>query len=170
MKKIFNKKCLWLVPLALIMAGCKQPPTAIVPPKIRYGLETCADCGMIINDPHYAAAIAFRAQPDAPVQTKVFDDIGCMLSWEKHHAGEQAAKSWVKDVNTAAWLNASSAVYLQSDKLSTPMGSGVVAGTATSDFSKLAIHQPVLTWTNLLNADPMNTGRMAMTHKQPFNQ
>lgn len=165
MKQLFNKKILWLVPLALMLAGCKPQQTAIIPPTIHYGLETCTDCGMIINDSHYAAAVAFRAKPDAPVQTKAFDDIGCMLSWRKHHTGVQVAATWVKDVKTAVWLNAPSAVYVKSDQLSTPMGSGVVAGMAKSNFSKLPVRKPVLTWTNLLNTDPMKANRMAMTQK-----
>lgn len=164
MKRLFNKKFLWLMPLTLLVAGCRQP-AAVVPPEIRYGLETCADCGMIINDSHYAAAVAFRAKPDAPVQTESFDDIGCLLAWRQHHAGVQVAATWVKDVNSAAWLNAPSAVYVKNDQLATPMGSGVVAGTTTNDFSKLPVHAPALTWSNLLHTDPMEAGQMAVMQK-----
>lgn len=160
-----GKNLFWLMPLAILVAGCNRQ-TAIVPPKIHYGRETCADCGMIINDAHYAAAIAFRAEPDAPVQTAVFDDVGCLLSWRQHHASAPVAATWVKDVNTAAWLNAAEAVYLKSDQLSTPMGSGVAAGTTESDFSKLPVQNPVLAWTNLFNAGPLESSHLTATGHQ----
>jgi hypothetical protein len=163
MKQLFNKNFLWLVPLALAVAGCKPQPMAIVPPTVHYGLETCADCGMILNDYHYASAIAFRAPADDRVQTKVFDDIGCLLAWRRNHTKIRVAATWVKDVKTAVWLDAASAVYVKSDKLSTPMGSGIAAGTVRSDFANLPIRQPVLTWSNLVNADSIQTGRMAMS-------
>ena len=101
MNRLFHKIFLCLMPVALIVAGCDQQ-TALVPPKIQYGMETCADCEMIINDAHYAAALAWRTGPDAPAQISSFDDIGCLLSWRQHHPEVQVAATWVKDVNTAA--------------------------------------------------------------------
>lgn len=168
MKTLFHRNLLWLVPLTLIVAGCNQP-TAIVPPEIHYGRETCADCGMILNDPHYAAAVAFRTEPDAPAQSAVFDDIGCLLSWRQRHSEAQVVVTWVKDVNTAAWLEAASAVYVKSDQFSTPMGSGVVAGSTVSDFAKLPAQSPVLTWSNLLNADSLNVAPLPATGAEPHH-
>lgn len=159
MKKSFHKRILWLVPLALVVAGCNRQ-TALVPPHIHYGLETCADCKMIINDAHYAAALAWRATPDAPAEIAMFDDIGCLLAWQRHHAAVQVAAMWVKDVQTAAWLNAPSAVYLKSDRLSTPMGWGIVAGATEKDFPELAERDPVLTWTELLNPAESKAGAL----------
>ncbi len=157
MKQISFTSFLWLAALAWVVTGCNQP-TALVPPNIHYGLETCADCGMIINDPHYAAALAWHATPDAPAQTAGFDDIGCLLAWRNHHPGIQAAAMWVKDVHTLAWLDAPSALFLKSRQLSTPMGWGIVAGATKKDFSELAEHDPVLTWTELLNLGEPETG------------
>lgn len=150
MKNLHFKSLLWLASLALLATGCNQQ-TALVPPKIHYGLETCADCGMIINDPHYAAALVWRASPDGSTQTAVFDDIGCLLAWRNHHPGVQVAAMWVKNVRTLAWLDAQSALFLKSRQLSTPMGWGIVAGATKKDFPELAEHDPVLTWTELLN-------------------
>jgi copper chaperone NosL len=157
MNRWFHKIFLCLIPVALLVAGCDRQ-TALVPPKIQYGLETCADCGMIINDPHYAAALAWRATPDAPAQIAMFDDIGCLLAWRNHHPGVQVAAMWVKDVRTAAWLAAPSARYLKSRQLSTPMGWGIVAGATKNDFSELAERDPVLTWSELLNLGEPKAG------------
>ena len=168
MKRLFHNRVLWLVSLALVVAGCNRQ-TALVPPEIHYGLETCADCKMIINDPHYAAALAWRATPDAPAEFAMFDDIGCLLAWQRHHPGVQVAAMWVKDVQTAAWLNAPSAVYLKSDHLSTPMGWGIVAGATKSDFSELPVHDPVLTWTDVVSVEEPRTASRAGTNIEPIN-
>lgn len=153
MKKLPFINFLCLTALILVLAGCNRQ-SALVPPKIHYGYETCADCKMIINDPHYAAALAWRATPNGSTQTAVFDDIGCLLNWHRHHANDQLVAAWVKDVRTAAWLDASSARYVSSRQLETPMGWGIVAGATTNDFSKLPVHQPLLTWAELLKARP----------------
>ena len=146
------QKCLFpALALMLIVAGCSRP-TALGPPNIHYGSETCADCGMIIAEPHYAAALAWRTATDDSVQTANFDDIGCLLNWRRHHANAQIVAAWVKDVRTANWVEAPSACYVRNEHLTTPMGSGVVAGVTAADFSALAVRQPTLTWTNLLNA------------------
>ena len=168
MKKLFQENFLWLVPLALVMAGCNRP-TALVPPQIHYGLETCADCKMIINEAHYAAAIAWQAGPDSPAQISSFDDIGCLLSWRQHHPEVQVAATWVKDVKTAQWLNATSAIYLKSDQFSTPMGSGIVAGATDSDFSALPVHGPALNWSNLLKAGKLKAGSPAEAGREPMD-
>ena len=167
MNRWFHKISLGLIPVALLVAGCDRQ-TALVPPKIQYGLETCADCGMIINDPHYSAALAWRATPDAPAQIATFDDIGCLLAWRNHHRGVQVAAMWVKDVRTDAWLDAPSARYLKSRQLSTPMGWGIVAGATKNDFSELAERDPVLTWTELLNLREPKAGSSVSANIEPF--
>lgn len=150
MKRLMHNLSLPALVLALIAAGCSRQ-TALVPPEIHYGSETCADCGMIIGDPHYAAALDWRVTPDGATQTADFDDIGCLLNWRRHHARAQILAAWVKDARTADWLHASSALYLKSQRLTTPMGSGVVAGASQNDFAALPVQQPTLTWTDLLD-------------------
>ncbi len=145
---------IFLPALALVgvATGCSHsaPP---VPPEIHYGADTCADCGMIIGDPHYAAALLWRASAGRPAQTAVFDDIGCLLHWRRQHANAQIVAAWVKDVRTADWLNAFSALYLKSPPLETPMGSGIVATATPHGFAGLAVRHPVLTWSDLLNSE-----------------
>lgn len=168
MRRLSLKSFLWLASLALIATGCNRQ-TALVPPKIHYGLETCADCGMIIADPHYAAALAWRTTPNGPTQTAVFDDIGCMLDWRHHHAGVQVAAIWVKDVRTTAWLDATSAIYVKGQRLQTPMGSGIVAGATTNDFPKFPVQQPLLTWDQLLKAGTAKVQPSALANQESHN-
>lgn len=148
MKRIACKFFLPVLALALFAISCSQQ-MALVPPPIHYGSETCADCGMIISDPHYAAAVTWRAS-DGSEQTADFDDTGCLLNWRRHHAGARILAAWVKNVRTADWLNASSALYVKNQRLNTPMGSGIAAGSSQNDFAALPIRQPMLTWTDLL--------------------
>ena len=150
MKKSFCKTWLWLVSLALIVTSCNRQ-TALVPPEIHYGADVCADCGMIISDSHYAAALAWRGPSDDAIQTAAFDDIGCLLEWRRHHTGAQIVAAWVKNVHTGAWLAAASAVYAKDPRLHTPMGSGVAAGEV-NDFPEASTQLPTLTWADLLNA------------------
>ncbi len=168
MNRWFHKIFLCLIPVALVVAGCDQQ-TELVPPKIQYGMETCADCKMIINDAHYAAALAWRTGPGSPAQVSSFDDIGCLLSWRQHHPEVQVAATWVKDVNTAQWLDATSAIFLKSDQFSTPMGSGIVAGATVSDFSALPVHGPALNWSNLLKAGKLKAGSPAEAGHETMN-
>lgn len=168
MKNLFLKSLIGLLPLALVMAGCSRP-TALVPPKIHYGYETCADCGMIINDPHYAAALAWRATPNGSTQTAVFDDIGCLLNWRRHHANNQVVAAWVKNVRTAAWLDASSARFVKSRQLQTPMGWGIAAGATTNDFSELPIHQSPLTWAELLECGAQKVSPVSLANQESRN-
>lgn len=166
MKRLSFTSFLWLASLASVMTGCNQQET-LVPPKIHYGLETCADCAMIINDPHYAAAIAWRPTPAAPAQIAVFDDLGCLLAWRNHHSGVQVAAMWVKDVRTLAWLDAPSALFLKSRHLSTPMGWGIVAGATKKDFPELAEPDLVLTWTELVNLGEPRTSSPVSANIEP---
>lgn len=160
LKFLIYKGLLFMLWLALV-TGCRRD-TALVPTEIHYGVETCAECGMIINDPHYAAALAWR-DSDGSIQTATFDDVGCLLAWRHHHAGLKIAAVWVKNIHTGGWLDATSALYVKSPSLQTPMGGGIAAGAKTNDFAALPVQKPVLAWTNLLtvpeeSADNASTG------------
>lgn len=151
------KKLLFLaLLLAIIVVGCSRQ-AALVPPEIHYGFDTCAGCGMIISDPHYAAALIWRATPGDSDQTAVFDDVACLLDWRQQHPNAIIAATWVKNVRTVEWLDASSALFVKNPQLHTPMGGGIAAGTGTNDFSMLSVRRPLLTWTELLNTQALKT-------------
>lgn len=156
LKYLIYKALVFMLWLALA-TGCRRE-TALVPTEIHYGIDTCAECGMIINDQHYSAVLAWR-DSDGSIQTAAFDDVGCLLAWRQHHAGKQIAAMWVKNVRTGAWLDASSAIYVKSPHLQTPMGGGIAAGATTNDFAALPIEKSVLAWTNILSAQNGQTDR-----------
>ncbi len=107
--------------LGVLITGCGQHRSMDEPPDIVPGLDACDECRMIINEERYAAACrtgegkAFR-----------FDDIGCMRQYlKKHHL--QPRGMWVKDYQTAGWLPASRAWFVQSKRIPTPMAYGIIA-------------------------------------------
>ncbi len=97
---------------------------------------------MTIADPRFAAE---AITPTGKVA--VFDDVGCLAAWLE--ADEATATGWVMSfVDGEEWLPAATSVYLRSEALRTPMGSGLAAlrpgGEADSVLS--ALGGELLTW------------------------
>lgn len=90
------------------LAGCSK--SAEGTEEIHYGRESCAKCGMIISDPHFAAEI--RGGPDR--QLKKFDDAGCAVNWleAQEWRADSTTAFWVMDADTGqSWLMAKTAWY-----------------------------------------------------------
>lgn len=102
--------------------------------------DMCAFCKMAISERQYAAEVIFEDEA-----VKKFDDIGCMLKYQKMNGGgELPAAVYVAHSRTKAWLKAEEAVFVRSETAKTPMGSGIIAfsspdeaGTATLRYSEL---------------------------------
>ena len=144
--------------LALLLASlpalaCRQQG-APTPPPIRYGRDVCADCGMIVSDPRFAAAAA-PANGD-PV---VFDDIGCLLRYQEKRQPQWVAV-WVHDYETEAWLEAQAAQYLVSPAIRSPMGYGIAAFSSpdAARARQTTLGGELLDW-NALSARPIERPR-----------
>lgn len=109
-----------LLVLLGLLAGCARP-SGPRPPEIAFGRDPCAECGMIINDPRFAAAYVTRDG-----QARLFDDIGCMAVHHRKHR-EDVAAFYVRDYETKAWLDAAQAFFVHAPHLPTPMGYGLAA-------------------------------------------
>jgi copper chaperone NosL len=92
------------------------------PPRIEVDRTACAQCGMLISEPMYAAA--YRA-PDA--EARVFDDIACMLDAARREQNAGALRFWFHDAATSTWIDGGAATFVSSASLNTPMGGGFVA-------------------------------------------
>jgi copper chaperone NosL len=125
---------------ALALSACSKE-NAGGPPKIRYGEDVCADCGMIISDERFAAAVT---PPGAAAL--LYDDIGDLLKARSESAAPASAPAWVHDAESKQWLPAEKAWYVRDEKVMTPMGSGIAA-YATEAAAK-ARGTP-LTWAQL---------------------
>ncbi len=136
---------LGLVSLVLLGA-CAPAATPETPPVIRYGEDVCDSCGMIISDPAYAAAYVTKTG-----ETRRFDDIGEMVtSYRKQR--EEVAVFWVHDRGTHEWLRATTAHFVVSPYIHTPMGYGVAAYATESHAGEQAAQLTgrVLTFDELL--------------------
>ena len=88
---------------------------------INYGRDVCAHCRMHLSQAGFAAELRDR---DGTL-TK-YDDIGCMLHamLALHH---EVPEAWVEDHDGGGFVPLLSASLVHSDRLETPMGSGIVA-------------------------------------------
>jgi copper chaperone NosL len=118
---------LLLLTLTLLQAACGRAPDLNAPPEIVYGEDVCAECGMIISDPRFAAAYV-TSVGDA----RLFDDIGDMLVYDQR-MGETVHAYWVHDLHTEAWARAETATFVTQSNLNTPMGWGIIAFATAED-------------------------------------
>ncbi|MCL4506193.1 MAG: nitrous oxide reductase accessory protein NosL [Chloroflexi bacterium] len=106
---------------SLLLAACGSGGQ-IKPPDIAYGRDLCARCGMVIDDPRYAAALLLENN-----QSLKFDDVGEMFKWHAEHM-DQAIRAWfVHDYQSQGWLRAETSFYVVSKGIKSPMGAGVIA-------------------------------------------
>lgn len=121
-----------LASTALILASCGDEASADEPPEIKYGVDTCSRCNMIISEEKYAAGLV-----DADGEKMVFDDIGEMFMVVKQD-GLNDRRAWVHDFDSVEWIDATKAFFVDSHDIMTPMGMGVVAFEQREAAEKLA--------------------------------
>lgn len=124
-----------LILAAAALTGCSRPPLG-GPPELRPGREECAECGMLVSEDRSACAALIER--DRERLYAFFDDIGCMLDYERAGAGEaEILERYVHDYAARGWLDARAAVYLFAGPgaIQTPMGSGIAA-FATADAAR----------------------------------
>ncbi len=135
----------WLGTAALVALACGDPH-ALAPPEIRYGLEECGFCRMIVSEERYASAVVDEAGTASP-----FDDVGCLLN----HLTERPAapkRVWVHDHAGGGWIAAEQAWFVRDPQGATPMGSGRVAFASRDAAAAFArdLGVDVVGWTALL--------------------
>ncbi len=129
-----------LVVAALVVAfvagvvAVLRPAGAVRPAPITLGVDTCAECGMVIRDPRAAAQLIRDGQ------VLKFDDVGCLLVYRNRQqappgepAGDAAPPSgtpraevvYVTDWYTGEWLEAPQAWWVPTAH-KTPMLYGLV--------------------------------------------
>jgi copper chaperone NosL len=100
-----------------------RPPAGPVEPA--WDRDHCAHCRMAVSDPHFAAEI----QTDDG-RVLFFDDPGCLLAYERAHAGTSPKERAVyfHHAREARWLPRSAAGFLRG--ADTPMNWGYTAVAA----------------------------------------
>lgn len=121
----------------LALASCGRDRD-LGPPKIVYGQQECDECRMIISEERYAAGLVVDS-PDGVIK-QAFDDVNCMVDVLRRQTA--ATIPYVHDYDTLQWLDARGAHFLHSDKLQTPMASGLASFTSREAAQKLAERFP----------------------------
>ncbi len=137
-----------LVGLALVIACSPRGPK-----DIRYGEELCDYCHMTITDPAFAAQLVTSTG-----KVYVFDDLGDLASFttEGRVPVDQVYGIWVNlFLRPADRVPVDDAVFLQSDRLRSPMSSGLAAFQSgeTADSLRGEIGGQVLMWSDVLRRD-----------------
>jgi copper chaperone NosL len=125
---------LWV--LLTIAVACSPKPEGPQPPEIIYGQEMCSACGMVIDDPRFAAATLL-----IDGQYLKFDDAGEMLSYHMNHPEDQVAAWFVHDYPSEKWIRGEQAIFVESPSLQTPMGSGIAAFTDRAEAEAFAVER-----------------------------
>jgi copper chaperone NosL len=118
------------------LAGCNPKSKSPQPPEIHYGQETCSACGMVIDDPRFAAATLLENG-----EYLKFDDAGEMLAYFKKHPQTQVAAWFVHDYPSQSWMRGEEAFFVQSTSLQTPMGSRVATFASRAEAEAFAVER-----------------------------
>jgi len=130
--------------IAILLAACA--PTSSnepQPPDIAYGQDLCDACGMVIDQPKFAAASVLKNG-----ETRKFDDIGDMIAYHMDHPDQQVAAYFVHDYRTEKWVRAEKAFFIVDERIQSPMGHGLVAfgDQAAADEFAATLGATVLTF------------------------
>lgn len=121
---------------SLTTLACEREPLS-GPPTLRLGRDECLECGMSIMEDRCSTAMLVECAGQR--SHRLFDDIGCMLDVEDAGIdGCVVLERYVHDHGTRDWVAAEEALFLvtDSDALTTPMGSGLVAFARREDAER----------------------------------
>ncbi len=107
--------------LVLMIIACKGGNEEQLPVDFVWDRVACEECKMALSDRHYSAQVI-----DHNGRAYFFDDIGCAILWLQRQPWKDRARTWVNDVKTTEWIEASKANWLAGDP-QTPMGYGFAA-------------------------------------------
>jgi copper chaperone NosL len=121
------------------------------PEAVRYGEDACAYCKMTIMDKSFAAALLTTKG-----KTYKFDSIECLAGFHltERVPKEQIHSNWVTNYSSPGQLiDVSSAFLVQSERIRSPMGVGLLAFSVEKDARSFAdsIEGEMLTWEEVLD-------------------
>ncbi len=119
--------------LAIVLCGSACISSALEPVEI-YPEDMCSRCKMAISDKRFAGQILVEVGV-----ARKFDDLGCLLKDMKERAnrGDQPP-AFAVDYGKREWVNVKEAYYVRSSRITTPMGSGLIAFKNRSDAEQAA--------------------------------
>lgn len=121
------KSTLSLFFLALVFVSCE-----VKPQKINYGSDNCQYCNMTIVDRQHASQIVTEKG-----RSYKFDAIECMMNYHREHTDQPVAMYIVNNFNNPGeFINATTATYLISPEISSPMGANLSAFNSKQEAQK----------------------------------
>lgn len=109
--------------------------------------DVCSICNMSITNVDYAAQIVLKNGDSV-----VFDDLGCLMEYVNTNGEQEIGAAYIRDTNSASWLNVKEATYAYSAEYWTPMNYGVLAFASEQEAKKYSEqHQgKILTYDDLV--------------------
>ncbi len=126
------------------LGACGAPE----PRAIHYGQDLCDGCHMTITDPAFAGQLV-----TVTGKVFVFDDIGELAEFAAETPQTQIHGLWVhRFLEPEERLQVHDAVFLRSDRLRTPMASGLAAfrSASVADSMRMQIGGTLLDWAGVL--------------------
>ncbi len=122
------------------------------PQPIQYGKDACDFCKMTLMDRHYGAEIATKKG-----KIYKFDDVNCFVKFQKEGtvAPEAVAGRYLVDyTHQGTFLEVEKALFLHSEKLKTPMASGIAVFANAEDLEQIKTQTggEVLNWNQVQDA------------------
>jgi copper chaperone NosL len=108
--------------ICLLIGLCSCQSTAELKPSDITSTDTCTFCKMTIDQVQYAAEFITKDG-----FTRKFDDIGCMIKHSDKVKKTNIAAYYVMDYANKQWVKGEEAQFVQSEKIETPMNSGIIA-------------------------------------------
>lgn len=112
----------FLVAGAACLALCACSAAAQQPATVDTRNDACAQCRMTVSDVRFAGQVVAPGE-----EPKFFDDLGCLRKFLASGNVRAGATAYVADHRTKAWVVAARAVYVQNEKVMTPMASHLLA-------------------------------------------
>lgn len=122
------------------------------PDPIQLNKDTCSSCKMSISQGNFAAELITKKG-----RTYKFDDMFCLKNHIKENAGEEGANFYIGDYTKENELiDATTAWYVQSENISSPMGGQIAAFADKAAAEKLAAqHQTqIKSWNDIKSSAP----------------
>ncbi len=108
----------FIVALLALFVGCAKKDFTKEPAKMHWDRDMCERCKMAISERKFAVEGI-----DQQGRVHKFDDIGCLILWQKlEHPEVKFKKIWIKDAQSGKWIDAKKAWYVKG--YITPMGYG----------------------------------------------
>lgn len=125
------------------------------PPSIRFGVDVCAYCGMVIADRRFAAA--WRGPDDV----RRFDDVGCLVMLFRRQGVRGRVRAWVADYRSERLVPAEGAGFVVGADVNTPMAYRLVAAATFEDALALTreLGGKAVDWRTLIDSWAPEEGR-----------